>query len=137
MVQTNNQFKFMEAVAHWERKNREDIFREKIEGFNSSGKLYPYLQLYYTEGVHYVMSFLNDGKLFLEMVIKVSELFREDIFITVRLCNESYGVNRLEFRKRNGEVLKKEWMPGTIPVECGFCLCFYLIGRTLILPVEY
>ncbi|WP_461534023.1 hypothetical protein [Sinomicrobium sp.] len=131
----------MEAIAHREPEDYIAAFKERMEVFKSSGKLHTYPVFsecfYYSEGVQYVMSFLNSGKMFLEKVINASRSLKEESFVTIRLYRQTEEINALEFCKRNGEVLKKEWISGTIPVEKGLCLCFYLIGRTLILPVEY
>ncbi|MBC9795902.1 hypothetical protein [Sinomicrobium weinanense] len=129
----------MEIFVLQVKENESRAVRKKIEGFSSSGHLYlhPGFPFYYTDGVQYAIALFEDGRLFLDMAMWAFALSRETDFIVIRLCRGEKGDCWLEFCKRNREVLKRARISRNIPLEPGVCMCFYFIGRTLLLPNEF
>ncbi|UGU17354.1 hypothetical protein LS482_05645 [Sinomicrobium kalidii] len=132
----------MEVLAHYiKEESKSKVVREKIENFKSSGglNLHPDFPFYYTDGIKYAMSLFEEHKLFLDMAMRAFALSREDEFIVIRLCRGRNNDCWIEYCKRSRELLKKIRVPANVhvPVTPGFSMCFYFIGRTLLLPTEF
>lgn len=129
----------MEVIVYQVKEDKNKAIREKIESFDSSGNLYlhPDFPFYYTDGVQYVISLFEDDDLFLDMAMRAFALSREEDFIVIRLWRESENSCWLEFCNRSRKVLKKVRVSTEVPLETGLSMCFYFIGRTLLLPTEF
>ncbi|SFW37580.1 hypothetical protein SAMN02927921_01381 [Sinomicrobium oceani] len=120
-------------------EDRSTVVRKQIDDFRSSGKLHMHsdFPFFYTEGVEYVTSVLGAGHLLRDMGMQAFALSGEWDFVSIRLCRGCLDNCWIEYSRRNGEIIKKMRIPENIPLAPNFAICFYFIGRTLILPTEF
>lgn len=127
------------ALQYQSVETKNKTVRRRIEAFQSSGKLYlhPDFPFYYTDGVRYVVSLFEADGLLKDMAMQAFALSGEENFICIHLCRNRVDDCWVQYSKRSGELLKKGRISVGLPLEPGTSICFYFIGRTLILPTEF
>ncbi|MGS2741562.1 DUF6876 family protein [Sinomicrobium sp. M5D2P17] len=120
-------------------ENKNTIIRKHIEAFKSSGKLYmhPDFPFYYTDGVKYVISLFEANDLLRDIAMQAFALSGEENFICIHICRGRVDNCWVQYSKRSGELLKKVRVSANLPLEPGISICFYFIGRTLLLATEF
>ena len=129
----------METIITTPKETYSSALRSKLENFRSTGRLYLHsdFPFYYTDGVRYAMNLFENEPVFVRMAMQAFALSAEQQLIKIRLCCVREDYCWIEYCSRDGNVIRKQRLYDRIPVAPKQAMCFYFIGRTLLLPPEF